>query len=238
MGLATASLLASRGADVAILDLQDGTFKAQELLKQFRVRSKFFQCDVTVPEDVEHTVQGVIQWSGGRLDLAVNATGVLISDGYLHKVSPASFRRTMEVNVLGAFYALKEEISAFRRLRTKGSIVCITSDAGSYAVAGCVAYTTSKHALVGLVKSAALEYARDGIRVNAVAPGLIETPMMHALTDESMGSLGAKHPIDRVGPLEEVAELICFLLCDRARFMVGSNVAIDGGNTTAGFYRD
>ncbi|WZH50405.1 short chain dehydrogenase/reductase [Fusarium acuminatum] len=238
MGLATARLLAERGAAVALLDRNDGTAQAQAMSKDFGTKATHIKVDLTDADAVEKAVKDVVSW-GGRLDYGVNAAGIYLGSGRLAEVPLAEFTKTMDVNVGGAWNSMREEIRAFQRLNIKGSIVNITSDAGTYATYGCAAYTTSKHALVGLTKSAALEYARDGIRVNAVAPGDVATPMILEFGEDtglSAEDLGSKHPIGRIGRPEEVSELICFLLSDRAQFMVGSNVAIDGGTTTAGFY--
>ncbi|KAM5363434.1 hypothetical protein ACJZ2D_012001 [Fusarium nematophilum] len=238
MGLATARLLASHGAAVALLDRDDATTQAQALADEFGARTTSIKVDMTEAIAVEKAVNDVVSW-GGRLDYGVNAAGVFFGSGRLADVPLSEFKKTMDINVGGAWNSMREEIRAFQRLKIKGSIVNITSDAGTVATAGCSAYVASKHALVGLTKAAALEYAREGIRVNAVAPGDVATPMLLEFGTEtglSAEALGSKHPIGRIGKPEEVAELICFLLSDRAHFMVGSNVAIDGGTTTSGCY--
>ncbi|KAM0417222.1 hypothetical protein ACHAPT_012799 [Fusarium lateritium] len=238
MGLATARLLASRGAAVALLDRNDGTSQAQTLADEFKSKATYVKVDITDLSAVEKAVNDVVSW-GGRLDYAVNAAGIFLDTGRLADVTLSEFTQTINVNLVGAWNSMREEIQTFQRLKIKGSIVNITSDAGTVATANCSAYVASKHALVGLTKTAALEYAREGIRVNSVAPGDVATPMLTDFgtdTGLDVDALGSKHPIRRIGRPEEIAELICFLLSDRAQFMVGSNVAIDGGNTTSGYY--
>ena len=183
-------------------------------------------------------VNDVVSW-GGRLYYAVNAAGIFLDTARLADVTLSEFTQAINVNLGGAWNSMREEIRAFQRLKIKGSIVNITSDAGTVAMVDCSACVASKHTLVGLTKTAALEYAREGIRVNSVAPGDVATPMLADFgtdTGLDVDVLGSKHPIGRIGRPEEIAELICFLLSDRAQFMVGLNVAIDGGNTTSGYY--
>ncbi|ETS73687.1 hypothetical protein PFICI_14633 [Pestalotiopsis fici W106-1] len=129
---------------------------------------------------------------------------------------------------------MKEELGIFLRLGRGGSIVNISSDAGSVASAGCAAYVASKHGINGLTKTAALEYAKSGIRVNAVAPGNIDTPMMHQFGDTAK-IVRETQPTGRCGQPEEVAELVCFLSSERCTSMTGSIVAVDGGITTTGY---
>ncbi|KAH8883542.1 short chain dehydrogenase/reductase [Thozetella sp. PMI_491] len=239
MGLATARLLASRGAAVALLDINDASAQASAIEVEFQARSLALKVDATDSTAVQLAMDQVVAWGGNRLDLAVNAAGIFLQSGRTADVPVDEFHKVMNVNVAGAFFCLQSEIRAFRRLKIRGSIVSITSDAGTCGSAGCSVYTASKHALVGLTKVAALEYGREGIRVNAVAPGDIATPMMEKWSKESglsVEDMGSKHPIGRIGRAEEVAETICFLLSDRAPFILGANVAVDGGLTASGYY--
>ncbi|KAJ4180779.1 hypothetical protein NW755_011502 [Fusarium falciforme] len=168
MGLATALLLASRGAAVALLDRNDGTSQAQTLTNEFNSKAAYVKVDRTDLSAVGKAANDVVSW-GGRLDYAVNATGIFLNTGRLADVILSEFTQTINVNLGGAWNSMREEIRAFQRLKIKESIVNITSVAGTVAMANCSACVASKHALVGLTKTAALEYACEGIRVNSVA---------------------------------------------------------------------
>ncbi|KAH7007364.1 KR domain protein [Ilyonectria destructans] len=234
IGYACASMLASRGASVALLDIGKGIDQASRITKEFGRPALAIECDVTRPEDVESAVNTVID-EFGRLDLCVNAAGILPPGGNVDVFEPSMWARVINVNLNGVFHCVQQEIKAFKRLEIRGSIVNFSSDAGTVATAGCAAYVASKHAVNGLTKTAALECASQGIRVNAVAPGNIETPMIAALGVSMDEIARALQPTGRCGKPEEVAELVCFLLSDRSAFMTGSIVAIDGGITTTGY---
>ncbi|KAI8648216.1 2,5-dichloro-2,5-cyclohexadiene-1,4-diol dehydrogenase [Fusarium keratoplasticum] len=210
----------------------------ETLTDEFKSKATYVKVDITDLSAVGKAVNDVVSW-GGRLYYAVNAAGIFLDTARLADVTLSEFTQAINVNLGGAWNSMREEIRAFQRLKIKGSIVNITSDAGTVAMVDCSACVASKHTLVGLTKTAALEYAREGIRVNSVAPGDVATPMLADFgtdTGLDVDVLGSKHPIGRIGRPEEIAELICFLLSDRAQFMVGLNVAIDGGNTTSGYY--
>lgn len=234
IGGATARLLASRGASVALLDINSPEVLAEKLSTEFQVSTKAVQVDVTSPESVEKAMAQVLGWRN-QLDLCVNAAGVFPIGSNIDETSTERWSQVMSINLNGVFYCLREELRAFLRLGTKGSIVNLSSDAGTVASVACAAYVASKHAVNGLTKSAALEYAKKGIRVNAVAPGNIVTPMIQKFSISPEDLAKVTQPTGRCGKPEEVAELICFILSERSAFMTGSIVAIDGGITTTGF---
>lgn len=234
IGYACAKLLASRGASVALLDIADTTECATRLAHSFGVRTLPVRVNVSIPTEVEDAVARVTEW-GGCLDLAINAAGILAPGAHIHSTEASVWTRTIDINLSGAFYCMREEIKAFLKHNIRGSIVNLSSDAGSIATVGCAPYVASKHALNGLTKTAALEYAKKGIRVNAVAPGNIDTPMLAKLGVSADELAHTTQPTGRLGKPEEIAELICFILSDRAKFMTGSIVAIDGGTTIAGY---
>uniref|UniRef100_A0A0D2Y1M0 Uncharacterized protein n=1 Tax=Fusarium oxysporum (strain Fo5176) TaxID=660025 RepID=A0A0D2Y1M0_FUSOF len=166
--------------------------------------------DITDSGAVEEAVAMVVSWKG-RLDFAVNAAGILPAGVNVDGIDPFIWRRVIDVNLTGTFNCMQHEIL------------------------GCAAYVASKHAVNGLTKTAALEYARKGICVNAVAPGNIDTPMLSRLgmSAEALGH--ATQPSGKLGKAGDVADLIVFLLSERAGFINGSIVAIDGGTTSAGY---
>ncbi|KAF5009203.1 hypothetical protein FDECE_4568 [Fusarium decemcellulare] len=234
IGSKVALMLASRGASVALMDIADCAGQAANIQGQFQVRAISIQVDMTDNASVEAAFSRLSAWSD-RLDLCVNAAGIFPMGRNIGETDPAQWRKVFAVNVDGVFFCMRQELQAFLRLGIRGSIVNISSDAGSVASVGCSAYVASKHAINGLTKTAALEYASQGHRINAVAPGNIDTPMIQGFgaTVDEIGR--ASQPVGRCGRPEEVAELICFLLSERSAFMTGSIVAIDGGITTAGY---
>ncbi|KAH7154655.1 short-chain dehydrogenase/reductase SDR [Fusarium sp. MPI-SDFR-AT-0072] len=234
IGFASAQLLASKGADVALADYADTTTQAAQLSSSFSVQTLAVRVEVTQSQDVQDAVAKVVSWAG-RLDFGVNAAGILPKGIDIDCTELSSWNTVINVNLNGTFLCMREEIRTFLKHGVAGSIVNLSSDAGIIATVGCSGYTASKHAVNGLTKTAALEYAKRNIRVNAVAPGNIDTPMLGKLnlTAEELGHIG--QPTGKVGKPEKVAELICFLLSDRADFMTGSIVAIDGGTTIAGY---
>jgi NAD(P)-dependent dehydrogenase (short-subunit alcohol dehydrogenase family) len=226
-------MLASRGASVAIMDMFEARTQADEIAAEFQVKVLAIRIDVTNTEIVKDCFSKVLSWAG-RLDFAVNAAGIFPPTGTVDNADPASWAKIIAVNLNGVFHCLQQEIRIMRSMGIKGSIVNFSSDAGTVATVGCAAYVASKHAVNGLTKTAALECARSGVRINAVAPGNIETPMIKNFGDYN-DIAKATQPTGRCGKPEEVAELVCFLLSDRAAFMTGSIVAIDGGITTTGY---
>jgi NAD(P)-dependent dehydrogenase (short-subunit alcohol dehydrogenase family) len=216
IGAAVASLLRERGADVVVADLRAG--------------EGVMGCDVTDESSVVALFEGL-----DRLDIAVNCAGVSGRMGPLTELSLDTWRGVLDVNLTGAFLCLREEL---RRMvpQGSGSIVSVSSGAGLRGLAQLPDYVASKHGLIGLVRAAALEHARAGIRINAVAPGSIHTPMLAAFVDgdeKALAGMGRMSPIGRLGTPDEVAEAIVWLCSDEARFVTGSVLSVDGGVSAA-----
>lgn len=216
IGAATVELLRSRGVTVVAADLRAGD--GVEAL------------DVTDEVAVDALVATIVE-RYGRLDLAANVAG---TPGVYANVADSStdvWRSTMAVNLDGVYFCVRAELRAMRAAGG-GSIVNVASSAGRMGVPGLAAYSASKHGVIGLTKSAALEVAREGIRVNAVLPGSVRTPMLRGFVggDESLlERMGQRAPMGRLGEPDEIAEAIVWLLSDAARFVTGNTLAPDGG---------
>jgi NAD(P)-dependent dehydrogenase (short-subunit alcohol dehydrogenase family) len=184
--------------------------------------------DVTDPAAVEAMVATAVDELGG-LDVAVNNAGIGGPSAPTGDYPVDGWRTVISVNLDGVFYCTREEIRAMRE-RGGGSIVNMASILGSVGFANSAAYVSAKHGVVGLTKNAALEHAADGIRVNAVGPGFIRTPLVEASMDaEALAFLEGLHALGRLGTSEEVAELVAWLASDAASFVSGSYYPVDGG---------
>ena len=196
--------------------------------------SHFIRCDVSDEASVA-SLFAQIESEFGRLDAAFNNAGVLGDLGPTADCSSANFDRVLATNLRGAFLCLREELRIMAGQEGGGAIVNCSSVAGLVGLAGAPAYVASKHALAGLTKTAALEYAKAGIRVNAVCPGPIDTPMLDDLMAAMPGGrdgILAMEPVGRLGNPEEIAAAVIWLCSPAASFVTGQAIAVDGGWTT------
>ncbi len=231
IGAAIARELAERGAVVIAADLD--LTAAQDVASEIRGdggQAHAIEVDVADPAAAERLVEFAVE-TGGALHLAVNNAGIGGPDEHVADYPLDGWKQVIDVNLNGVFYGMKYQIAAM--LKTGGgAIVNVSSILGSVGWAGASAYVTAKHGLIGLTKTAAIEYAQAGVRINAVGPAFIDTPLLSKnLDEETLGQLAGLHPIGRLGTSEEVSALTCFLLSDRAGFITGSYHLVDGGYT-------
>jgi NAD(P)-dependent dehydrogenase (short-subunit alcohol dehydrogenase family) len=190
----------------------------------------FVKADVAVEADVAALVAKTVA-TYGRLDIAFNNAGVELT-GSVVDATEAEYRRVFDINVWGVITSMKHEIPVMLK-QGAGVIINTSSVAGHVGMAGASIYVASKHAVEGLTKAAALEYAKLGIRVNAVAPAAIETDMMNRFTgggnEEALSYMRSLHPVGRLGRSEEIANAVLFLASDGASFITGTSLKVDGG---------
>ncbi|MFP5461621.1 MAG: SDR family NAD(P)-dependent oxidoreductase [Gammaproteobacteria bacterium] len=235
IGLATAKAFASSGARVALADLPGSAGEAQaRALREAGAEAIFVPVDVADASSAADMVAATVA-AFGRLDCAVNNAGVGGGDGPRRATGDYDLERwrsILSINLDGVFHCLRAELPVMLA-GGGGAIVNMASILGSVGFANASAYTASKHGVVGLTRVAAIEYARQGIRVNAIGPGFIETPMTAPVraTDEGLAAITAQHPIGRLGQPEEIASLALFLCSDAASFITGAYYADDGGYT-------
>jgi NAD(P)-dependent dehydrogenase (short-subunit alcohol dehydrogenase family) len=230
IGRATAVMFAQQGADVVVSGRRDK--EGQELVAELRAlgaEAEFVRADVRNEEDVRHLVDETVK-RFGRLDIAVNNAGTEGPRGLVTEQTAESYAATFDTNVLGVLLSMKHE-QRVMGAQGSGSIVNVSSAYGSVGAAGASVYVASKHAVEGLTKSAALEMAGTGVRVNVVAPGTTDTGMLTRFTntDDNKAALVSTVPFKRLATPEEIAHVIVFVASADASYMTGASVAVDGG---------
>ena len=230
IGAAIARRFGEEGAKVVVADLnEEAAREVAEEIDKAGGTALAVQQDVSDRVSVEKSVELAVE-KFGRLDVAVNNAGITGDLAPTADYSLEGWDKVIAVNLSGVFYGMKYQIPAMLR-SGGGSIVNIASILGSVAARDSAGYNAAKHSVVGLTKTAALEYSKDGIRVNAIGPGYIDTPLLKALDKEVYDGLVGLHPIGRLGRPEEVAELALWLASDKASFVTGSYHLVDGGYT-------
>src|SRR3989475_3506640 len=232
IGRATALAFAQEGSRIVISGRREE--EGEKLVAELRglgADAEFIRSDVRQEEDLRSLVDKTVA-RFGRLDVAVNCAGTEGKPGPVTEQTAETYAATFDTNVLGTLLSMKHEMRVMLA-QGKGSIINISSTYGHTGAAGASIYSASKHAVEGLTKSAALEAASSGVRVNMVAPGPIDTGMLNRFTgtDERKAGLTATVPLKRVGRPEEIAQMIVFLSSDKASFITGASYPVDGGKS-------
>ncbi len=226
IGKATALAFAREGARVVLADRDDA---AGEKIAATLSEGRYVHCDVTREEDVAALIAAAVD-AFGRLDCAVNNAGITPVPGALHDLSVDDWNHTLAINLTGVFLCMKHEIPVMQK-QGSGAIVNMASGAGIVPTPGLVAYSASKHGVLGITKTAAVENAKTGVRVNALCPGCIDTPMLRTTMDRDPAiekMILSSLPGGRLGTPEEVAETAVWLCSDRASFVSGESMLVDG----------
>ena len=232
IGLASAKIFAASGASVVIADRQQALGeKAVAELVASGAQALYVDVDVTDPASAQAMVDACVA-RFGRVDCAVNSAGITGGRALAAETDLDLWKRVIDVNLNGVFYCMRAELPVMVRQRA-GAIVNLASILGSVGLGGTSSYTASKHAVVGLTKAAAIDHAKDHVRVNSVGPGFIDTPLITHVTGdpERKAQITGLHPIGRLGTPQEIANLIVFLCSDAASFMTGAYYVADGGYT-------
>lgn len=235
IGAAVARRFLAEGAFVALVDRDAETLAGLVGGLSDKDRSRVMECPLDVAEEaaVAESLDALCR-AHGPLDAAVNCAGILGPVGLVHETSTEAYRELMAINLDGVFHCLKHQLRWMTQA-ARGSIVNISSAAGTVGFPTAAAYTAAKHGVVGLTRTCAIDYARHGIRVNAIAPGGVDTPLIRATTcatPEGRQMIESMHPLKRLGQAEEIASAALFLVSDQASFVTGSVLAVDGGWTT------
>ena len=228
IGEACAIMLAHRGAKVAVLDQNiEAAERVTQQIKSSGGQANALRVDVSDEGQVSKAVDEVIS-QFGALHIAVNNAGIGGDQAPTAEQTIAGWRKVLSVNLDGVFYCMRNEIPAMIK-SGGGAIINMASILGQVGYANAAGYVAAKHGVVGLTKSAALEYGTKRIRVNSVGPGFIKTPLLSAVPKEALEPIAQLHALKRIGESKEVATLVTFLASDEASFITGNYYAVDGG---------
>jgi NAD(P)-dependent dehydrogenase (short-subunit alcohol dehydrogenase family) len=233
IGRTTALAFAERGVNVVIADIDvEGGRETVTQIKETGGEASFVETDVTDPAATEATVETAVA-EYGRLDYAFNNAGIGGGETSVAVTDPDDWQEVIDVNLVGVFNSMQPEIKQMQKQESGGAIVNNSSVFGKVGFSESSGYTAAKHGVLGLTKSAALENGETGIRINAVCPGVIETPFLEDtdLMNEPgvRDQLEERHAMNRLGTPEEIAEAVLWLCSDDASFVTGEALSIDGG---------
>ncbi|OYD96585.1 short chain dehydrogenase [Nostoc sp. 'Peltigera membranacea cyanobiont' 210A] len=231
IGRASAIAFASAGAKVVLASRRLAeSEETVRLIKETGGEAIFVKTDVSNAAEVEALVNTTVKIYG-RLDCACNNAGIGGNPGLItDDMSEEDWDRLVKVNLKGTWLCLKYEIRAMLK-QNSGAIVNVASAAGVVGIAGIANYSATKGGVIALTRALAMDYAKEGIRINVVSPGVIETDILSALSRDALAQLKAMHPIGRIGKPEEVAETVVWLCSEATSFITGHNMIIDGGYT-------
>jgi NAD(P)-dependent dehydrogenase (short-subunit alcohol dehydrogenase family) len=228
IGKVISLLYAKEGAKIVVSDISEkGGNETVSEIKSLGGEAIFVKADTSKPDDNKNVVEQAVKTFGG-LHIAVNNAGIGGPISPVGEYPVDGWDKTISINLSGVFYGLRYQIPAMIS-SGGGSIVNMASILGKVGTKGSAAYVAAKHGVIGLTEAAALEYADQKIRINAVGPGYINTPLLEALDDATLKALVGLHPMGRLGNAEEVAELALWLNSDKASFVTGSYYNVDGG---------
>jgi NAD(P)-dependent dehydrogenase (short-subunit alcohol dehydrogenase family) len=232
IGQATSRIFAREGAKLVLADVvEEGGNRTLKIVQDLGAQAVFVKCDVAKWSDVDAAVAQAVQ-KFGRLDCAFNNAGIEGESGETHVCTEENWARVMAINLTGVFFCMKAEVNQLLKQGGGGAIVNTSSGAGLAGVRGMPAYVAAKHGVAGLTRAAALEYGRHNIRINAVCPGPIRTPMMGRLLKERPDAeqrFARSEPLKRLGEPEEIGEAVAWLCSDRSSYVTGLPMPVDGG---------
>ena len=230
IGQAACHLYAREGARVVVSDIDEkGAIETVHIIQEMGGEATFIRADVSNPGDCQAMVESTLE-TFGRLDIAFNNAGIGGEANLTADYSVEGWQRVIAINLSGVFYCMKYEIPAMLN-SGGGAIVNMASVLGEVGFAHSPAYVAAKHGVLGLTKNAAIEYGKQGLRINSVGPGFIQTPLISELEQDAQirEHLVSLHPMGRLGRPEEVAELVIWLSSDKASFITGAYHEVDGG---------